>query len=62
MEYLYPIIHSSVLVSRKRGAGGGVELRNFGVGMCRWDLGPLASPHLAYTRASSAEFCYPILH
>ena len=28
--------------------------RNFGVGMCRWDPG-------TRTRASSAEFCYPIL-
>ena len=29
MEYLYPIIHSSVLVSRKRGAGGGGGIKEF---------------------------------
>ena len=31
--------------------------RNFWVGMCRWDT----SEPLAYTRARSSEFCYPIL-
>ena len=29
------------------------------VGMCHWDPGTLEP--FAYTRASSAEFCYPIL-
>ena len=33
--------------------GGGWYFRNFLVGMCCWDPGN--------TRASSAEFCYPIL-
>ena len=36
--------------------GEGGYFRNFGVGMCRWDPGTLA-----YTRARSSEFCYPIL-
>ena len=35
---------------------GGGYFRNFWVGMCRWDPEPLT-----YTRASSVEFCYPVL-
>ena len=38
------------------GPGGGGYFRNFGLGCAAGTLGPLT-----YTRASSAEFCYPIL-
>ena len=41
--------------STARGWGEGY-FRNFWLGMCRWTLEPVT-----YTRASSAEFCYPIL-
>ena len=41
------------------GGGGGGDFKNFWVGMCRWDPGTLEP--LVYIRASSAEFCYPIL-
>ena len=37
--------------------GGGGYFRNFWLVMCRWDPGT----SVAYTRASSAEFYYPIL-
>ena len=40
--------------------GGGNYFRKYlWVRMCRWDPGTLEP--LAYTRATSAEFCYPIL-
>ena len=39
-----------------RGGGGGVTL-----GISRWGCAAGTLEPLAYTRASSAEFCYPIL-
>ena len=39
--------------------GGGGYFRNFWVGMCRWDHRTIEP--LTYTRATSAEFGYPIL-
>jgi len=39
---------------------GGGYFGNCWVGMCCWHPGILEP--LAYTRASSAEFCYPIIY
>ena len=40
--------------------GGGVTLGIFGWGCAAGTLGPWNEP-LAYPRASSSEFCYPVL-
>ena len=48
-------MHTNALVMTLEFPRGG-HCRNFWVGMCRWGLEPLT-----FTRASSAEFCYPIL-
>ena len=53
------IIQVSVFVDSDQhfNQGEGGILRTFGWGCAAGTLEPLA-----YTRASSAEFCYPILH
>ena len=53
---------SRKLSDRFKAWGGGGYFGNFWVGMCRWDPGPITElVQLTYNRASSAEFCYPIL-
>ena len=51
---------SCLLMYGQESPGGGDYFRKYlWVRMCRWDPGTLEP--LAYTRATSAEFCYPIL-
>ena len=45
-----------LMLTRYPGRGGGFTLGIFGWGCAAWTLEPLA-----YTRASSAEFFYPII-
>ena len=47
------------LMYEQESPGGDYFRKYLWVRMCRWDPGTLEP--LAYTRATSAEFCYPIL-
>ena len=47
--------HTGDSVERDPGGGGGT------LGISRWGCAAGTLEPLAYTRASSAEFCYPIL-
>ena len=51
--------HHFIWFSSSTPRGGGGYFRNFWVGMCRWDHRTIEP--LTYTRATSAEFGYPIL-
>ena len=53
------MIFTCVYLFKELPAGGGGYFRNFWVGMCRGD--PRTLEPLAYPRASSSEFCYPVL-
>ena len=58
LQYIKYSLTCKILTARSpgEGAGGGVSLGISGLGCASATLEPLV-----YTRANSAEFCYPIL-
>ena len=57
VSYVLPWLMYGQESAGGRGGGGNYFRKYLWVRMCRWDPGTLEP--LAYTRATSAEFCYP---